>query len=76
MQRISDHQRIKEFLTGTSLTMLFSLINLLIFSGVFLYYNVMVFLVFTVCSTLYIGWVWLFMKKELLSTIGCFLLIL
>lgn len=66
MQRISDHQRIKEFLTGTSLTMLFSLINLLIFSGVFLYYNVMVFLIFTVCSTLYIGWVWLFMKKELL----------
>lgn len=64
MQRISDHQRIKEFLTGTSLTMLFSLINLLIFSGVFLYYNVMVFLIFTVCSTLYIGWVWLFMKKR------------
>lgn len=64
IQRISDHQRIKDFLTGASLTMLFSFINILIFSGVFLYYNVMVFLIYVGCSALYIGWVWLFMEKR------------
>lgn len=63
MQRISDHQRIKEFLTGTSLTMLFSLINLLILV-VFPVLQCYGLLIFTVCSTLYIGWVWLFMKKS------------
>ncbi len=64
MQRICDHQRIKEFLTGTSLTMLFSFFNLLIFSGVFLYYNVILFFIYAVCSGLYIGWVWIFMEKR------------
>lgn len=64
MQRISDHQRIKEFLTGTTLTMLFSFLNILIFSTVFLYYNEMIFLVYVGCSVLYIGWVWLFMEKR------------
>ncbi len=64
MQRISDHQRIKDFLTGTTLSMLFSFLNVLIFSAIFLYYNVMLFFVYAGCSVLYIGWVWLFMKKR------------
>lgn len=64
LQRIGDHQRVKEFLAGTSLVSLFSFVNALVFGGVILYYSVIVFVVYLLCSFLYIGWVLLFMKKR------------
>lgn len=64
LQRIGDHQRVKEFLAGTSLVSLFSFVNALVFGGVILYYSVTVFVVYLLCSFLYIGWVLLFMKKR------------
>jgi len=39
MQRINDHHRIEQFLTGQTLTVLFSLLNLLVFGFVLALYN-------------------------------------
>lgn len=64
LQRIGDHRRIQNFLTGQSLTVLFSAVNILIFGAVLLYYNLLIFVVFISASALYIAWVLLFMKKR------------
>lgn len=64
MQRMNDHSRIQNFLTGTSLTTLFSVFNLVIFSVVLGIYNLSVFLVFVVASVLYILWIIIFLKKR------------
>ena len=64
MQRMSDHQRIQNFLTGTSLTTIFSLFNLVIFSVVLGMYNLSIFLVFVSASILYIFWILIFLKKR------------
>ncbi len=64
LQRIDDHKRIQNFLTGSSLSVLFSLFNILIFGVVLLYYSPVIFLIFIVASAAYILWVMLFMKKR------------
>lgn len=64
MQRIGDHRRIESFLTGTSLNIVFSMVNLLIFSGVLLVYSTEIFAVFFIGSSLYIAWVLFFMKRR------------
>jgi ATP-binding cassette subfamily B protein len=48
MQRMSDHSRIESFLTGSSLNVLFSLLNLVVFSVVLAVFNVYIFGVFAV----------------------------
>lgn len=62
LQRIGDHSRIESFLTGTSLNVLFSMFNLVIFSFVLAYYNLSIFGVFVVASVAYSVWVVLFLK--------------
>ncbi|MCK9304459.1 MAG: peptidase domain-containing ABC transporter [Bacteroidales bacterium] len=64
LQRIGDHRKIQNFLTGSSLNILFSLFNILIFSGVLLYYSPLIFAVFLLASSIYLIWVLLFMKKR------------
>lgn len=64
MQRMNDHHRIQNFLTGTSLTTLFSLFTLVVFSVVLAMYNIPVFLVFMLASIIYIFWIILFLKKR------------
>lgn len=64
MQRMNDHQRIQSFLTGTSLTTLFSLFNLVMFSLVLVMYNLSIFLIFATASILYVLWILIFLKKR------------
>ncbi len=64
MQRIGDHRRIENFLTGQTLNTLFSFVNLLIFGGVLAYYSMKIFTVFLIGSALYIVWIYLFMKRR------------
>ena len=64
LQRMNDHKRIQNFLTGTSLNTLFSLFNLLVFSIVLLNYNLTIFCVFIGASVVYIGWIILFLQKR------------
>lgn len=64
MQRIGDHSRIENFLTGTSLTTLFSMVNFIIFSVVLAWYDTKILAVFLFGNTLYVLWILLFMKKR------------
>ena len=64
LQRIGDHKRIERFLTSQSLNVVFSVFNIVIFSIVLVFYNVVIFLVFLIGSLIYIGWVFLFLKKR------------
>ena len=64
MQRINDHDRIEHFLTSTSINVLFSLFNLLLFGGVLAFYNLPIFIVFLTGSALYVGWVLLFLRQR------------
>lgn len=64
LQRMNDHHRIQNFLTGTSLTTLFSLFNLVVFSAVLASYNMSIFLVFTFASVLYLFWIMIFLDRR------------
>jgi len=64
MQRIGDHTRIENFLTVSSLNILFSMVTLVIFSVVLAIYSIKILLIFLIGSALYIVWVLLFMKKR------------
>lgn len=64
MQRIGDHSRIQSFLTGSSINILFSMVNLLIFSVVMAIYSIQILVVFFIGSVIYILWVCLFLKKR------------
>jgi len=61
LQRISDQQRIEQFLTGTAINTLFSMLSLIVFSVVLLQYNTAVFFIFATGSTLYLLWIRLFL---------------
>lgn len=64
IQRIEDHSRIERFLTGQTLSVLFSMVNLLLFGFVLAYYSFQILFVFMLGSGLYFVWVYLFMKKR------------
>lgn len=64
MQRIGDSNRIQSFLTGSLLSMVIAAVSLLIYSIIMAGYNALIFIIFLVGSTLYIGWVLLFMKRR------------
>ncbi len=64
LQRMNDHNRIESFLTGSSLNVLFSLVNLVIFSVALAIFNVGIFAVFAVASVLYALWVIFFLKRR------------
>ena len=64
LQRINDHKRIERILTTSSLTILFSLFNLVIFSFVLGYYSFQILGVFVFGSVLYISWVLFFFKRR------------
>ncbi|MFM8743512.1 MAG: ABC transporter transmembrane domain-containing protein, partial [Cytophagales bacterium] len=62
LQRIEDHSRIEQFLSSSSLNILFSFFNLIVFGVVLAFYNVSIFLIFFVASALYVGYVMFFLK--------------
>jgi ATP-binding cassette subfamily B protein len=64
LQRIGDHTRIQNFLTNSSLSILFSMFNIVIFGIVLWMYSLQIFGIFLVGSALYFLWVWIFMKRR------------
>lgn len=64
MQRINDHHRIEQLLTNSSLNTLFSLVNLIVFSIVLLFYDFRLFLIYLFGALLYLGWITFFLKKR------------
>lgn len=63
-QRINDHQRIQSFLTGTTISTLFSFVNMIIFVGVLAFYSWKILAIFSVFSVLSVIWIFFFMKKR------------
>jgi ATP-binding cassette, subfamily B, bacterial len=61
IRRINDHERIRYLLTTSSLNVVFSLFNLLIFGGVLYHYSTKIFFTFFFASLLYAGWATLFL---------------
>lgn len=64
LQRIDDHTRIEKFLSVSTLNVLFSSFNLVVFSCILIYYNFLIFAVFISISILYVVYILLFMKKR------------
>ena len=64
LQRINDHQRIESLLTTSSLNVLFSAVNLVIFGAVLAFYNLYILLIFMLGSFLYFLWIKIFLKKR------------
>lgn len=64
LQRINDHKRIEKILTTSSLNVLFSMVNFVIFGLVLAYYSLQVFGIFLVGSILYFIWVIYFFKRR------------
>ncbi|MFD2941835.1 peptidase domain-containing ABC transporter [Flavobacterium notoginsengisoli] len=64
IQRINDHRRIEKILTTSSLNVLFSTINIIIYGGVLFYFNLEIFLIFFIGSLSYFGWITLFLKRR------------
>ena len=62
MQRIGDNDRIKSFLTGSTLTTLFSFVNFIIFAFILAYYSFTILGVFILGNFLYIFWILVFLK--------------
>lgn len=62
MQRIGDNDRIKSFLTGSTLTTLFSLVNFIIFAFILAYYSFTILGVFILGNFLYILWILVFLR--------------
>jgi ATP-binding cassette subfamily B protein len=64
LQRITDHTRIQNFVSSSTLNMIFSMITFIIFNCILAYYNLKIFTVFIVGATLYVGWTFFFLKKR------------
>lgn len=64
LQRINDHSRIERILTTSSLNVLFSMINVVVFGLVLAYYSLLIFGIFLIGSVLYFGWIIVFLKKR------------
>ena len=62
MQRIGDHNRIETFMTGSSISTLFSFVNFIVFGFVLAYYDLAILGLFLVGNGLYVAWILAFMK--------------
>ncbi len=64
LQRISDHRRIETFMTTSSLTILFSMVNLVVFAIIMAIYSVKILFIFLAGALLYFLWIFIFMKRR------------
>ena len=64
LQRMNDHQRVNTFLTQKVLNVSFAMLTFIVFSIVLLFYNKLIFTIFIVGSSLYGGWMALFLKSR------------
>lgn len=64
LQRIEDHRRVEDFLTSSTLKVLFSFFTFIILGVVLFIYNVNIFLVFLLGSIIYGIWTSFFLKKR------------
>jgi ATP-binding cassette subfamily B protein len=64
LQRVSDHNKIEEFLTSHSINIIFAMLNLIVFSIIMAIYSGLIFVIFFFGSILSIIWVTLFLNRR------------
>lgn len=64
IQRMGDHNRIQNFLTNQILSLLLSLVTFCVLGIVLFFYDISIFIIFTVGSVIYAGWITLFLHKR------------
>ena len=64
MQRIGDHRRVKDFLMGSSLDIVFSLLTFVVFAFVLALYSWQILTAFVLLSAGAIGWLVLFLRRR------------
>lgn len=64
MQRMNDHERVEKFLTGNTLTIMFSSMSFVVFGTVLFFYHHIIFTVFLIGSIAYAGWIMLFLHQR------------
>jgi ATP-binding cassette subfamily B protein len=64
LRRIDDHSRIERFISTSSLNIVFSFFNMLVFGVVLLVYNSLIFLTFFGISALYVVYILTFQKRR------------
>lgn len=64
MQRMSDNSRIQGFISSSTLSTLFSFLNVIVFGIIMATFDLKILAVFLLGSTLYAGWILLFIKKR------------
>lgn len=64
LQRIGDHGRVQNFLTGQVLNVVFTFLSFLIFGVVLFIYNPIIFAIFAAGSICYGGWIASFLRRR------------
>lgn len=64
LQRIGDQSRIENFLTTSTLNVMFSFLNVIVFGAVLLVYSWQIFALFFLGALLYLLWISIFMKSR------------
>lgn len=64
LQRIGDHDRIQDFMTNSTLSVLFSTLNFVVFGIVLAFFSWEIFAIFSISTILYFGWITIFLKKR------------
>ena len=64
LQRIGDHARVQNFLTGQVLSIIFTILSFVIFGVVLFIYNPFIFGIFALGSICYGLWITSFLKKR------------
>lgn len=62
LQRISDNKQLQSFLTGQTLSTLFSMLNFVIYAVILIMYDINLFILFAIGNALYFGWIKIFMR--------------
>lgn len=64
LQRLADHERVETFITRGVITLLSSMLSIIVFGCVLLYYNPVIFLIFLISSFAFLIWALIFLKKR------------
>ena len=64
LQRINDHERLQNFLTGTSLVRVFNLVNFVVFAVLLAYWNTLLFAIFSFGTLLNVTWIAYFQSRK------------
>lgn len=64
LQRIGDHKRVESFLTQSILSFILSIATFIVFGFVLAIYSTTIVAIFLIAAFLYLGWIYIFLKKR------------